>query len=457
MRRNKKGLGTSLLLLMILSIIGGTIYLANSPLFERTPPKISVPSSLFWNLKQPLKIHLSDSSGIRSYKIILNDGKSDFTVLDEKVHNPKKEIDVSVQLPKAGWNRRTNSARMMITVTDGSQWNFMKGNESTKSVKITIDSKRPQAFVLSNSYKIVKGGSALVVFGAKDEYLDKVEVRTNFGKVFKAEPFYKEGYYIALIAWPVTEKNFRAWVEVTDLAGNRSKAYIHLYFENHRYKYSKIKLKKRFLEGKIVDFATEFDETANVTDPLKQFKIINETIREKNENLIHSLTSNISDTLIKRWNIKPFYPLKNAKKVASFGDHRIYYYNGKPVSESYHLGMDLASIKMAKIKSSNPGKVVFSGYNGIYGNMPLIDHGLGLYTLYGHCSALLSKEGNGVARNSVIAKTGKTGLALGDHLHFGVIVQGIEVRPVEWMDGHWIHDNISSVMETARKMIDRRE
>ena len=457
MRRNKKGLGASILLLVILFIIVGSLYLANSPIFERIPPKITVPNSLFWNLKQPIKVHLSDSSGIRSYKVILNDGKSDFTVLDEKVQGLQQEIDIFVQLPKAGWDRRTKVATMKVIAIDGSQWNFMNGNESTKIVKIVIDSKRPQAFVLSNSYKIVKGGSAIVVFGAKDEYLDKVEIHTNFGKVFKAEPFYKNGYYVSLIAWPVTQKSFRAWVEVTDLAGNKSKAHISLYYKNYHYRYSKINLKKRFLEGKIADLAIEFDETANITDPLEQFKIINETIREKNENLIHSLSSKVSDKLIKRWSIKPFYPLKNAKKVASFGDHRFYYFNGKPVSESYHLGLDLASVKMAKIKSSNPGRVVFAGYNGIYGNMPLIDHGLGLYTLYGHCSTLLSSEGEDVARNSVIAKTGKTGLALGDHLHFGVIVQGVEVRPIEWMDGHWIQNNIISVMNIARKMIDRRE
>jgi murein DD-endopeptidase MepM/ murein hydrolase activator NlpD len=457
MRRNKKGLGTSILLLMIIAIIGIVIYLANSPIFERVPPKISLPSSLIWNLKKPLKVHLSDISGIRSYKVILNDGKNSFTILDEKVEKPKQNIDISIVLPKVGWNWRVKSATMTIIANDGSQWNFMKGNKSIKSVKITIDSKRPQVFVLSNSYRIVRGGSALVVFGANDEYLNKVEVRTNFGKVFKPEPFYKKGYYVALIAWPIKEKRFRAWVEVTDLAGNISKAHIPLNAENRRYKHSKIKLKKRFLEGKILDLAAEFDETVNINEPLQQFKIINEKIREKNENLIHSFSSNVSDALIKHWNIKPFYPLKSAKKVASFGDHRFYYYNGKLVSESYHLGLDLASIRMAKIRSSNPGRVIFAGYNGIYGNMPLIDHGLGLYTIYGHCSTLLVKEGDDIARNSVIAKTGKTGLALGDHLHFGVLVQGVEVRPLEWMDGRWIRGNIINVMEIAKKMIDRRE
>jgi murein DD-endopeptidase MepM/ murein hydrolase activator NlpD len=210
------------------------------------------------------------------------------------------------------------------------------------------------------------------------------------------------------------------------------------------------------LNGKVSDLASQFDETANVSDPLEKFRIINEEIRSKNEKLIHTLGSKISDRLIRRWSVKPFHPLKNAKKVASFGDHRYYYYKGKRVSESYHLGIDLASVKMAKIRASNPGMVVYSGYNGIYGNMPMVDHGLGLYTIYGHCSSVDVREGDDVARGETIAKTGKTGLALGDHLHFGIVVQGVEVRPREWMDAHWIKDNIASVFESARKMIDRR-
>jgi len=276
-------------------------------------------------------------------------------------------------------------------------------------------------------------------------------------KTFKAEPFYKPGYYAALIAWPVTEPTFRAWVEATDLANNITKVHIPLYLKTYRYRRSNITLKDRFLEGKIADLASQFDETANISDPLERFKIINEEIRAKNEALIHKLSENVSDQLIHRWSVKPFYPLKNGKKVASFGDHRFYYYDGKRVSESYHLGLDLASVKMAQVRSSNPGRVVFAGDNGIYGNMPLIDHGLGLYTLYGHCSTLYVAEGDTVMKKEVIAKTGRTGLALGDHLHFGVLVQGVEVRPIEWMDAHWIKDNITNVFEMARRMIDRRE
>ncbi len=456
MRRKRSSVGVTLLVALFLAVIGGAIYLANSPMFERNAPRIDVPETLYWNLREPIRVKLEDESGIRSYRVVLNDGTSDFTVVQEQTAAPQKEVTIAVQLPRAGWNRRAVEATMRIEVTDGSSWNLFKGNSAQKSVNIKIDAVRPSAFVLSNSYKITQGGSALVIFSAKDKNLADVSIRTSFGKLFKAEPFYKPGYYAALIAWPVPEKSFRAWVEAVDLAGNVTKAHIPLYIERYRYRRSNIALKDRFLNGKVSDLAFQFDETANVSDPLEKFRIINEDVRRKNEKLIHALGSKVSDRLIRRWSVKPFSPLKNAKKVASFGDHRYYYYKGKRVSESYHLGIDLASVKMARIIASNPGRVVYSGYNGIYGNMPMIDHGLGLYTIYGHCSSVDVKEGDDVSRGEPIAKTGKTGLALGDHLHFGIVVQGVEVRPVEWMDPHWIKDNITAVFDSARRMIDRR-
>jgi murein DD-endopeptidase MepM/ murein hydrolase activator NlpD len=158
---------------------------------------------------------------------------------------------------------------------------------------------------------------------------------------------------------------------------------------------------------------------------------------------------------LNKWKINKFYPLKNSAKVASYGDERHYYYKTKSneVSKSYHVGYDLASTKMAAIKTSNAGKVVYANENGIYGNMPMIDHGLGLYSLYGHCSQLLVKEGDEVKAGQIIAKTGVSGLALGDHLHFGLLVQGLEVRPIEWFDAGWIKTNIDNVFKEADKII----
>lgn len=84
----------------------------------------------------------------------------------------------------------------------------------------------------------------------------------------------------------------------------------------------------------------------------------------------------------------------------------------------------------------------------------MIDHGMGLFSLYGHCSNIMVQEGDEISAGTAIAQTGVSGLALGDHLHFGVLVQGIEVRPEEWMDKKWINDNIDKIFKEADKIIE---
>jgi murein DD-endopeptidase MepM/ murein hydrolase activator NlpD len=135
--------------------------------------------------------------------------------------------------------------------------------------------------------------------------------------------------------------------------------------------------------------------------------------------------------------------LSNTKVEANFADQRTYTYNKEPVDSAYHLGYDLAATKNYPIEAANSGVVAFAGDLGIYGNAVIIDHGLGLFTLYGHMSSMDVKAGDAVAKRQVIGKTGETGLAAGDHLHFGVYLDGIAVLPVEWWDQKWIDDNIT--------------
>lgn len=93
---------------------------------------------------------------------------------------------------------------------------------------------------------------------------------------------------------------------------------------------------------------------------------------------------------------------------------------------------------------------------GIYGNTIIIDHKMGLATLYAHTSVSKVNAGDEVQANQMIAKTGSTGAVLGDHLHFGVLVQGIEVNPLEWMDKNWIKTRITDILDESKKVIENQ-
>ena len=84
---------------------------------------------------------------------------------------------------------------------------------------------------------------------------------------------------------------------------------------------------------------------------------------------------------------------------------------------------------------------------GIYGNTVILDHGLGLFTLYSHLSSIDVKVGDPIKQLQIVGKTGETGLAAGDHLHYGVYLNGVSILPVEWWDQKWINDNIQPKLE----------
>jgi murein DD-endopeptidase MepM/ murein hydrolase activator NlpD len=390
--------------------------------------------------------------------VTLSDGKKRVRIASGTFDKPLKKTVLSIPLPKdPGLDPRSRRWTLRIVVTDRSLWNMGKGNSARAAVRMLVDTRPPELALVSRSPSIVRGGSALVIFRATDPHLKEVFVQVG-KKRFQAVPYREKGYWATLLAWPFRMETFQPTIVAADQAGNRRTLVIPFEKNARRYRVSRIGLSDRFLEGKIAEIAEEDANASKIRDRLERFKAVNEGMRITNEALIHAKTEAVSPVDFGRWKLRPFYPLKGAKRVANFGDERHYFYKGREgeVSGSYHMGYDLASVRHAPIRSSNPATVVFSGYNGIYGNMPILDHGFGLYTLYGHCSQVLVSEGEHVAAGQVIAKTGKTGLALGDHLHFGVLVQGIEVLPMDWMKKNWIESHIHRVMQRANRIIRRQ-
>ncbi len=454
-RQRKSSIAAIILGCIFFLLIGGVAYVFNSSTFEREAPKIDLAKEIEWNLKDPISVQLSDQSGIKAFKASLYDGEKSVDLVSKVLTKPEQIVDVNLTFPKTGFGANKKLFELTVEATDASKWNFFAGNQvSVKSI-IKVDTRRPEVTIVGSSYKIMKGGAAVVVFKATDEAMKSLYIETNFGKKFYPTPFYKEGYYISMVAWPTRAENFSATVVATDRAGNITKTHVPYFLQDRKYKTSTIQLEDRFIDGKISDLIAEMAPERSSLGRLEKFKFVNETMRDGNEDAILKVTSAVPTEIVQGFYLKPFYPLRNGKVVASFGDHRFYEYQKQPVSESYHLGLDLASNAQASIQTSNDGVIAFAKENGIYGNNILISHGLGIYSLYGHCSSFLIKEGDVVKAGDVIAKTGMTGLALGDHLHFGMYVQGVDVRPEEWMDEVWLKESVFNVIDAAKKMIDR--
>lgn len=98
----------------------------------------------------------------------------------------------------------------------------------------------------------------------------------------------------------------------------------------------------------------------------------------------------------------------------------------------YHKGVDLGAKFGVNVYATGDGEVIFSGWNGGYGNVVIISHGYGFTTLYAHNSKLLVKTGDRVKRGQALAKTGSTGRSTAPHVHYEIKVNGKNVNPVKY-------------------------
>ncbi len=449
--RSKRKRGSALYIgILFLLLLAGAAFLYTLPQFEKTPPQIVADSNIVVGADGSIDFQISDNYALKRVELLIKNGDKKRVLLDKPLAEGLKVSAIHLKLPKEIVATKNGEWSYEIVVTDRSLWNFFLGNRSHKNGVLYIDSVAPQIRVIARSPAILKGGSALVIYKVDEEHLKESYIDIGQGRVFKAIPYKKEGVYVSLIAWPFNQEQFTPKIIAVDSAGNRASLPLSIRRNLKRYRVSYIAARDSFIDGKIAELASEYPQYANIKDRLERLRAINEELRLINEKLIHQYTKAVTP-IGQKWEVHRLYPLHRAKRVSDFGVKRYYYYKRREniVSTSYHLGYDLASIKHDKIYSSMPGVVVYAAPNGIYGNMIIIDHGLGLFTLYGHTSQMRFKANESVTADEVIGLTGKSGLALGDHLHFGVLVQGIEVYPLEWMNKKWINDYILSVFQKA--------
>jgi hypothetical protein len=234
-----------------------------------------------------------------------------------------------------------------------------------------------------------------------------------------------------------------------DAAGNEaSTSFIDRVFPRP-FRRSRITLDDRFLARvvpEILQHSNELDVAAPSGDPLPAFLAINGELRQMNADQIATVTAATADTML--WE-GPFVQLGSSQVEAGFADHRTYIYDGEEVDQQVHLGFDLAVTAAVPIAAANHGRVLYADWLGIYGNCVIVDHGLGVSSLYGHLSSIDVAVGQSVTKGQTLGRSGMTGLAGGDHLHFTMLVGGQPVNPVEWWDPVWMRDRITRKLVAA--------
>ena len=211
---------------------------------------------------------------------------------------------------------------------------------------------------------------------------------------------------------------------------------------------SQIHVDDRFL-ARVVPAILQNSTELKVPDPtnlLAAYLVINRELRRQNDATIAGLAAETAPEIL--WQ-GPFEQLVNTAVEAGFADQRTYLYKGREVDEQVHLGFDLASTAHAAVHAANRGRVVFAGWLGIYGNCVILDHGMGLQSLYAHLSRIDVKKGELVDKGATLGHSGKTGLAGGDHLHFTMLLDGHPVTPIDWWSKKWVEDRVLRKLEEA--------
>jgi murein DD-endopeptidase MepM/ murein hydrolase activator NlpD len=308
----------------------------------------------------------------------------------------------------------------------------------------------PQLTVLSTKHYVNLGGSEMVVYRAAPP---DVQSGVRVGDIeyagfplAGADPAVRVAFFALL-----PDQDLKTPIDAfaRDEAGNQTTAsFVDDVFPKPM-KRSRIPIDDAFINKTvpgIIANSPELKMAGPSGDLLADFLKVNGELRRSNADTIAAFSKQTAPT--KLWT-EPFLQLGNSQVEAGFADHRTYVYGGKEVDQQVHLGFDLAVTAHVPVAAANDGIVLNASWIGIYGNCVIIDHGLGVQSLYGHLQSFDVKVGDRVTRGQIVGRSDSTGLAGGDHVHFTMLVGGRMVNPVEWWDPHWMQDRVDRKLNDA--------
>ena len=422
-----------------------------------SPAIVIEPAAQVIGQKTPITVRVSEPKrGLSAVKVELVQGDLVRT-LAEKNHEPapawapwRKKIPSDEMRVEVGQDTvadlKPGSAIVRVTA-DRASVLFWTPAPATGQIELPVRLVPPTLQVLSTFHYVSRGGSEAVVYRVGETTKrDGVQAGRHF---FPGYPLPGGGagdrFALFAVAYDMEDAGSVRLI-AEDAAGNvAQRKFIDEYFPKP-IRQDTIHLSDAFMQKVTTEIMSQTPGLADKGNLLDNYLQLNRDLRKANDAFLEQLTQKTQMAFLWR---EPFLPMVNTAIKANFAEHRSYLYEGKTVDEQNHLGLDMASVRADPVPASNDGVVAFAGYLGIYGNCVVIDHGYGVQTLYGHMSRIDVKEGQQVKRGETIGRSGSTGLAGGDHVHFAVMLGGLPVTPIEWFDSKWINDRLKLKLGAA--------
>jgi murein DD-endopeptidase MepM/ murein hydrolase activator NlpD len=406
-------------------------------------PAIGLPSSLTAiGISTPVTVRISDPHGIRSINAWVEQNGNRYSV--GQTSRPATRIRWARHLAEEQWTFHVGTrnvpqlrdGKAILTVEATS--NDFRGRTATAEREVTVITRPPSVVADQDQHYLYLGMADLATFNVSG-YWTEAGVRVGDEK-FRAWPMPdgKPGFFsLFAFAWNMPPGT-APMAYAANPAGTEAVSRLAVQFprnEQPKYRVRDLPLDERFME-KVVN---ELDPNGS-GDLVARFVKINSEMRRANNQTLSDLRLKTEARFL--WS-QPFLQQPNTKVEAAFADVRNYVYQGKKIDQQVHLGYDLSSTQHADVIAANDGKVVYAAPLGIYGNCIVVDHGYGLQSIYGHLSQIAVHEGDLVKRAQSMGQSGTTGMAGGDHVHFSMQLEGVQIDPKEWWDAHWIQDHVA--------------
>jgi hypothetical protein len=431
-----------ILVFLVVTILGTAYVLSTTPAIEMQTP-VSVIGA-----ETPVAVKVTTQHGVRRFTAsIEQNGKwhKVFETINEtkrgvlfRPGEPPFEIKFNAGKKQAP-ELKDGPARLIVEAAA----NDFANRTTTVTRDVQINTQPPVVSADGAQHYINQGGSELVTFNVSG-YWTEAGVRVgkytfrSFPMPGKSDPNASERFSLFAFPWDVPADTVPV-VYARNPSGAEATARFWFKVFPKQFRSRDLTLEDDFLQ-KIV---SELDPSGS-GELLDRFLKINRDMRAENNRYLADLRYKTEPKML--WQ-GPFFRI--GKVESFFADQRTYAYKGKKVDQQMHLGFDLSDVQASPVKSANFGKVIHAGPLGIYGNCIVVDHGYGLQSIYGHLRQIDVKVGDVVQKEQIMGRSGATGLAGGDHIHYSIQVDGVQVNPIEWWDDHWIKDRVLSKLPGA--------